>query len=853
MSNQNDMRQFSLKLAERENEYMTVNNYRVFCGTFNVNGKSPDEDLRSWLLVNNTKTDVYAIGFQEVVDLSTTSYLLQSDWLEREQRWIQAIDSELCTSNDNHFNNFKSFLSKDKKTIQYRRIVKYRMFGLLILIYVDEKIDHTCVSEIFTAEVPTGIMDTLGNKGSVGVSLKLNETRLCFVCSHFASDTSQLQRRNADFRSTRQRMKFHYNANLDYYDQDGHDAVFWFGDLNYRLDKISLNKTIEQIYTNEIDKLIEFDQLTIEMNKLNVFENFNEGKINFRPTYKYIVKQDIYEKQLAQKAAIQNNDINQINDHGNDNFKVKLPSWTDRILWKAINTKVNLVQYSCINTITISDHKPVYALFDIDVKKINEKAFNKIYDSLLKDSDRKLNDEMPRISIEKYDYKFQECRFYDQKSLQLIVKNDGLTRSNVDVQFYDPNLTSDKEFDFTTDELSSEIKNQNNRSNQQKMNQWCAINPRHKERIEPGASYKIEIITNFNINVLSRFNKNPMVDDFLILRCLNGNDIFVTLSVEYKPTIIGFSLKTLSAIGKSFDQCNFKELMETHEVQLEKFESNINSMWLHSLKFLSAEMEKKKAEKLFENLNMDKSTKSKLAANSSTKPSKTKFYSESTAELTFDSPSDSKIELYKTVLLNLKSEIIDKDEYFNNDLSSEYTFFIQNLIDRCSANIENLDSSESSSKNSSFIVEDRKNLALTLLSSKNFEKFREENFDMELLVEVLYDLLYALPNAAIPTRYIDLFMYITDNYEEALKIFEYIPRSHFKLFELLIKFLQIYLKCLVSCDSNLNSLIASALFKINRSKYGEVGDSVNKDYHQSQIANRLVKLFIENHTQFKTI
>ena len=124
-------------------------------------------------------------------------------------------------------------------------------------------------------------METVGNKGSVGVSLKINESRLCFVCSHFASDTDKLQKRNSDYRSTKQRLKFEYNANLDYYDLDSHDAIFWFGDMNYRLDKISLNKTIEQIYSNEMDKLIEYDQLTNEKNKLHVFEDYEEGICKF--------------------------------------------------------------------------------------------------------------------------------------------------------------------------------------------------------------------------------------------------------------------------------------------------------------------------------------------------------------------------------------------------------------------------------------------------------------------------------------------------------------------------------------------------------------------------------------------
>jgi hypothetical protein len=266
-------KQFDLKLAERESEYTTTEEVRVFCGTFNLNGKSPDEDLKPWLFPTQKKVDVYAIGFEEVVDLNTTSFLLQSDWLERENKWIKAVDDALC-----NFENAKLFLNLTKKVVKYRRIVKYRMFGIMVLIYVNEAVDHTMISEIFTAEVPTGIMETLGNKGSVGISFKLNETRFCFVCSHLASDTKQLQKRNADYRSSRQRLKFEWNASQDCYDLDnGHEVVFWFGDFNYRVDNVSLSQTIECIYTNEIDRLVEFDQLTIERRKGTVFDDFNEG------------------------------------------------------------------------------------------------------------------------------------------------------------------------------------------------------------------------------------------------------------------------------------------------------------------------------------------------------------------------------------------------------------------------------------------------------------------------------------------------------------------------------------------------------------------------------------------------
>lgn len=98
-----------------------------------------------------------------------------------------------------------------------------------------------------------------------------------------------------------------------------------------------------------------------------------------------------------------------------------------------------------------------------------------------------------------------------------------MTRSNVDIQYYDPSLAEigNESLSYETDQ-SIEISRQHQRSAQHRINQWCTINPQHKERLEPAAQYTIEVSTNFNQNVLPRFNTSQTVDDFLIVRCLNG-------------------------------------------------------------------------------------------------------------------------------------------------------------------------------------------------------------------------------------------------------------------------------------------------------------------------------------------
>lgn len=50
----------------------------VFCATWNVNAKKQEETLDDWLLSPNQQqyADVYAIGFQEIVDLNAMNVAL---------------------------------------------------------------------------------------------------------------------------------------------------------------------------------------------------------------------------------------------------------------------------------------------------------------------------------------------------------------------------------------------------------------------------------------------------------------------------------------------------------------------------------------------------------------------------------------------------------------------------------------------------------------------------------------------------------------------------------------------------------------------------------------------------------
>lgn len=65
------------------------------------------------------------------------------------------------------------------------------------------------------------------------------------------------------------------------------DSVIWIGDFNYRINATNSSIVRMLIENNEWNILEAIDQLTIEKKIKRVAINFNEGKINFAPTFKF--------------------------------------------------------------------------------------------------------------------------------------------------------------------------------------------------------------------------------------------------------------------------------------------------------------------------------------------------------------------------------------------------------------------------------------------------------------------------------------------------------------------------------------------------------------------------------------
>ncbi|KAL3461572.1 Endonuclease/exonuclease/phosphatase [Aspergillus heterothallicus] len=317
------------------------------------------------------QVDLYVLGLQEIVDLSSPTEALRpyTDPAPA-KRWKTAVEEALPPG--------------------YRLVAEIQLVGLLQLIYAAPSIADS-VSAVSSTSVGTGLLGYMGNKGAVATRLLLGETTcIIFVNCHLAagSDKASLERRNWDASQIVSRTKFD-SIEFDHNLRDGpsesigdEDFIFWFGDLNYRLEDIP-GDDVRQVLTrhteNEYDKrnqrfvevngavssprvaneeersqspvsedlpskvqsldledlnphedpaslqttitsLFPHDQLRMQRDNQKAFhEGWREGQISFLPTYKYDV------------GSVARFDSSEKN---------RGPSWCDRILYRSRRDKL---------------------------------------------------------------------------------------------------------------------------------------------------------------------------------------------------------------------------------------------------------------------------------------------------------------------------------------------------------------------------------------------------------------------------------------------------------------------------------------------------------------------------------
>lgn len=80
---------------------------------------------------------------------------------------------------------------------------------MVIIIYIRTALlSQIPPASVSTSSVGVGLLGTIGNKGGVGIRLRIRDTEMCFVNSHLAAYDEMVEKRNSDFGEICKRMKF---------------------------------------------------------------------------------------------------------------------------------------------------------------------------------------------------------------------------------------------------------------------------------------------------------------------------------------------------------------------------------------------------------------------------------------------------------------------------------------------------------------------------------------------------------------------------------------------------------------------------------------------------------------------
>ncbi|XP_036209588.1 phosphatidylinositol 4,5-bisphosphate 5-phosphatase A isoform X5 [Myotis myotis] len=301
--------------------------------TWNVGTAMPPDDVTSLLRLgggsdDSDRTDMIAIGLQEVNSMINKRL---KDALFTDQ-WSELFMGALAPFN-------------------FVLVSTVRMQGVILLLFA--KYYHLpFLRDVQTDCTRTGLGGYWGNKGGVSVRLAAFGHMLCFLNCHLPAHMDKAEQRKDNFQTILSLQQFQGPGAQGILD---HDLVFWFGDLNFRIESYDLHFVKFAIDNNQLHQLWEKDQLNMAKDTWPILKGFQEGPLNFAPTFKFDVGTNKYDTSA----------------------KKRKPAWTDRILWKVKVPsggrspsgqqshwlQVTQHSYRSHMEYTVSDHKPVAAQF----------------------------------------------------------------------------------------------------------------------------------------------------------------------------------------------------------------------------------------------------------------------------------------------------------------------------------------------------------------------------------------------------------------------------------------------------------------------------------------------------------
>jgi hypothetical protein len=276
--------------------------------------------------------DIYIIGLQEIVSLNAKNIML--------------------SSNSSKVDFWRNLICKNLGEIdKYVLLKSLDLVGIYLVVFIKESLKEN-VRNIDSFIVKSGLLGTMGNKGSCLMRFNYLDTSLAISCNHLTAGGSHVGARINEITDILTKT---FNGKKEIKFRD-HDIQFIFGDLNFRVD-LDMNTCLQMISSGNYQALTVYDQLIKAKTVSTSLIDLDEGNITFPPTYKYVVGTSEY-----------------------DQKKKRIPSWCDRILFKR-NERIKVLDYNRVDY-THSDHKPIYGLYKITASKVDEEEKKKVIEEI---------------------------------------------------------------------------------------------------------------------------------------------------------------------------------------------------------------------------------------------------------------------------------------------------------------------------------------------------------------------------------------------------------------------------------------------------------------------------------------
>jgi hypothetical protein len=353
--------------------------------------------LKERLSENNLPT-FYCIGLQEIVKLNTSNIIFSNN-KESVEDWEKKITQSL----QKNFNY----------SLQYRE----DLVGVLFLVFVKGS-EAKHITDIKRFVKKSGFLNTLGNKGYIIYEFTYKKKTFAFCTGHLTAGEKSNNSQDRINQLT-DILKFQNDKNSRRIFEN--DFYFLFGDMNFRvrvdkkefydeINKLSSSSDLRRSNAINLKKNVIIsseDMLAPQKNNLNTPLSSKNVKNEMRLSYRAKENDDknsdnfdlidsskkINESQFRNyflTKHLENEELTgvkdklriyQVNEHeikflpsykyikGYDYYNIskRIPSWTDRILFK--DTKdIKCLCYDKID-VNYSDHKPVYALFELNMNQ----------------------------------------------------------------------------------------------------------------------------------------------------------------------------------------------------------------------------------------------------------------------------------------------------------------------------------------------------------------------------------------------------------------------------------------------------------------------------------------------------